>query len=97
MNEEKTILIRSMEDLYALMIHNQDIIYKDSQMCIIKDFLDIAYTGCPCKRKQNESQALDVLRGLHIHADKNIISELKNKLQAEKIIVTINNEHLFDL
>lgn len=94
---DKTILINSMNDLYALLVQNQDIIYKDPQMCIIKDFLDIAYGGCPCKKRQNESQALEVLNSLNVHGDRNIIQELKNHINTDKIIININNEHLFDL
>lgn len=87
----KTILIASLEQLYDLMISNEEIIYKDGRLAIIKDYLDAAYTGCSCQRKNNENHALENLKSLPSEVNISIIYELKTKIDADKIVFQIND------
>jgi len=87
----KTVLIGSLEQLYDLMINNEDIVYKDGRLAIIKDYLDAAYTGCSCQRKNNENHAFENLKSLPSEVNYSIIYELKTKIDADKIVIQLND------
>jgi hypothetical protein len=87
----KTVLITSLEQLYDLMVNNESIIYKDGRLAIIKDYLDAAYTGCNCQRKNNENHALENLKSLPTEVNISVIYELKSQIDADKIIFQLNN------
>jgi len=93
----KTILIGSLEHLYDLLVNNEDIIYKDGRMAIIKDYLDAAYTGCSCQRKNNEGKAFEIVKSLKDTINQTVLKELKDKNQAEKIIFQFENVLSFEL
>ena len=82
----KTVLINSLEQLYDLLLNNEDTIYKDGRLAIIKDYLDAAYTGCACQRKKNEDMAFEMLKTLSKEVNYNIVYELKGINNIDKII-----------
>lgn len=93
----KTILIPHMHHFYTLMNANEDIIFKDSTLAVIKDYLDAAYNGCSCRKKQNEDKAFELYQVLNQRVDMNIIEELKNVLGANQLLFFHDNKHLFTI
>ena len=93
---EKTVLIPHMNHFYDILSANQDI-YKDSAMAIIKDYLDAAYTGCSCRRRQNEDKAFEVYKILNQKVNINVINELKAVLGAKYLLFFQDNKHLFTI
>lgn len=94
---DKTILIPHMNHFYSVMNANEEIIFKDSTLAIIKDYLDAAYTGCACRKKQNEDKAFELYKILNQRVDINVINELKNVLGAKELLFFHDNKHLFTL
>jgi len=97
MEDKKDIIIPSLRVFYDVLHNNEEIIFKDSNLAIIKDYLDAAYHGCSCKRKENEDKALFFYKTLNEKVNPEVIFELKNALQANKILFFYENNLLFDV
>ena len=94
---DNIVLIRNLEDLYVFLSQYEDIAYKDGQLAMIKDHLDAAYTGCPCKRKNFEAQAFTLVKDLNKNINYEVVAELKNHIKKDLIMFMIDGNHLFDL
>jgi hypothetical protein len=97
MEDKKDIIIPSLRFFYDVLQNNEEIIFKDSTLAVIKDYLDAAYHGCSCKKKENEDKALHFYKILNEKVNREVILELKNVLQANKILFFHENNLLFDL
>jgi hypothetical protein len=94
---DRTILIPHMQHFYTLMSSNEDIVFKDPTMAVIKDYLDAANTGCSCRKKQNEDKAFELYKILNEKVNMNVVNELKNILGAKELLFFQDNKHLFTL
>lgn len=94
---DKTILIPNLRAFYDLMRQHEDIIFQDSTLAIISDYLNAAYNGCSCRKKQNEDKALEVYKMLHIKCNPAVINQLKTAIEAKQILFFHENKHLFTL
>lgn len=96
MSDEKRI-IANIESFYAILDENEDLIFKDSTLATIKDYLDAAYKGCSCKRKANEDKAIELYKILHTRADQSVINEVKTRLNIKEFMFFHETNHLFNL
>jgi len=95
--DNKTILIPHMNHFYSLMSSNEDIIFKDTTLATMKDYLDAAYHGCSCRKKQNEDKALEIYKILNQRVNMNVVNELKIVLGAKELLFFHDNKHLFTI
>jgi hypothetical protein len=96
MSDEKRI-IANIESFYSILDQNEDVIFKDSTLATIKDYLDAAYKGCSCKRKTNEDKAIELYKVLHTRIDQSVINELKARLNIKEFMFFYETHHLFNL
>jgi hypothetical protein len=96
MSDEKRI-IPNIESFYSILDSNEDIIFKDTTLATIKDYLDAAYKGCSCKRKPNEDKAIELYKILHTRIDQSVIEELKIRLDIKELMFFHETNHLFNL
>lgn len=96
MNDEKRI-IANIESFYSILDSNEDIIFKDSTLATIKDYLDAAYKGCACRKKTNEDKAIALYKIMHTRIDQSVINELKTKLNIKEFMFFHETNHLFNL
>ena len=96
MTDEKRI-IANIESFYSILNENEDIIFKDSTLATIKDYLDVAYKGCSCKRKPNEDKAIELYKILHTRIDQSVINDLKTRLNIKEFMFFHEANHLFNL
>lgn len=96
MSDEKRI-IANIESFYAILDGNEDLIFKDSTLATIKDYLDAAYKGCSCKRKANEDKAIELYKILHTRVDQSVINEVKTRLNIKEFMFFHETNHLFNL
>ena len=96
MSDEKRI-IANIESFYPILEQNEDIIFKDSSLATIKDYLDAAYKGCSCRKKTNEDKAIELYKILHTRIDQSVIDELKTRLNIKEFMFFHETNHLFNL
>jgi hypothetical protein len=89
--------IQNIQEFYKIMNDNEDIIFRDSTLASIKDYLDTAYNGCSCRRKSNEDKAIELYKILNTRINLEVLSELKIKLNAKELIFFHDSKHLFNL
>jgi len=94
---DKNIIVSNIQEFYKIMCAHEDIIFKDYNMAVIKDYLDAAYNGCACRKKQNEDKALELFKVLNQKIDINVLNELKNILNAKELLFFHDNQHLFTI
>ena len=97
MEENKDIIIASPRMLYDLMCAHEDIIFQDTYLATIKDYLDAAYTGCSCRKKANEDKAIEVYKVVNINVKKDVISSFKLALGANNLLFFLDDRHLFTI
>jgi len=95
MEENKDIIIASPRVLYDLMCAHENIIFQDTHLATIKDYLDAAYTGCSCRKKTNEDKAIEVYKVVNINVKKDVISSFKLALGANNLLFFLDDRHLF--
>jgi hypothetical protein len=91
------VAIPHIQEFYRLLEENEDIIFRDPTLAVIKDYLDTAYKGCSCKRKANEDKAIELYKILHTKVNQEVIDELKAKLNVKQFLFFHETNHLFSL